>query len=157
MPRTLSRRFSMILTLIVTSVCSLVGSITSRTSTSPTHPGASTASGSKVNGCPTTGAGIDMSISDGPNLDYEITEVQPRQFGAGLFLPKPQDGKIWDKRTKIMELSKRFLISQGLRLNVDFMFTVDFYSNFDAIVRFTPEHESAKTMLILYWSSLKEE
>lgn len=98
-----------------------------------------------------------MSISARTKLEYEITEVQPREFGAGLFLPKPLNGKIWDKRTRIMELSKQYLISQGLRLNIDFQFTVDFYSNFDTIVRFTPEHESAKTMLMLYWSGLKEE
>ena len=97
-----------------------------------------------------------MSISGDPNSEYAITEVQPREFGAGLFLPRPKSGDIWRRKTRIMELTKAYLINQGLKLNVDFQFGVDFYKNFDPVVKFTPQHESVKTMLMLYWSSLDD-
>lgn len=101
-----------------------------------------------------------MSISDSPNDLIEITEVQPRAFGAGLRLPLAGNsgtGYLWGRQTKLMELTKAYLTNVcGLKVNVDFEFDVDFYSNFDPIVKFTPEHDSVKSMLILYWSSLDD-
>jgi len=141
-------------TTIVNSAASLVGSTMRKTSTSPTARGVSTASGSKASECQTTGAGIDTLTYEQQYNDTEIEYVvsQPREFGAGVRFPKEKiAGTLHGPRvTQTMQFLKSYLTSQDLVLGVDFKFDKDQYGYH--VVRFSSEHEAAKSMLALMWS-----
>ena len=125
-----------------------------KTSTSPTARGVSTASGSKASECQTTGAGIDTLTYEQQYNDTEIEYVvsQPREFGAGVRFPKEKiAGTLHGPRvTQTMQFLKSCLTRQGLVLGVDFKFDKDQHGYH--VVRFSSEHEAAKSILALMWS-----
>jgi hypothetical protein len=94
-----------------------------------------------------------MSISD--NLDdtihYEVVSyVDERKFGDKITLPL--DGRHrFQARTLAMQHAKELLVKMGLKINVDFKLELDPFNRYPT-VRFSPEHEGAKTMLLLMWS-----
>lgn len=143
---------------IVLSASSLAGCTTRRIYITHVPPGDSSSSGSKGIEFQTTGAEIAMLISGSPNVEYEIIEVQPREFGVGLRFPEPrfQDGSTRSgytnkSKTATMEALKSYLTNEmGLRINVDFKFEPD--KDFFPTVRFSPEHDSIRSMLALMWS-----
>ena len=106
-----------------------------------------------MNGFPTTGAETGMSIYD--NLEdvvYHIDTIEledNRKFCEGLKLPLGRHK--WQSRTRAMEMTKQYLTDQGLKLGVDFRFTVN--RNIEPLVQFSEEHEEFKTMLALKWSA----
>lgn len=121
--------------------------------TNQTRPGDTIQSGSRENGFPTIGAEIGMSIYD--SLEghvYHIDTIEPkdnRKFCEGLKLPLGRHK--WQSRTRAMEMTKQYLTDQGLKLGVDFRFTVS--RHIEPIVQFSAEHEEFKTMLALKWSA----
>ena len=139
-------------TTIVNSAASLVGSTMRKNFTSPTARGVSTASGSKASECQTTGAGIDTLTYEQQYNDIVYLVSQPREFGAGVRFPKEKiAGTLHGPRvTQTMQFLKSCLTSQGLVLGVDFKFDKDQYGYH--VVRFSSEHEAAKSMLALMWS-----
>lgn len=142
-------------TTIVTSAANLVGVMMKKNCTNPTARGDSTASGSRASEFQTTGAGIDTLINEHlSDSDIEYVVIQPREFGAGLRFPKEKiAGTLHGPRvTHTMQYLKYYLTTQGLTLGVDFKFDKDPYGHH--VVRFSPEHESIKSILALQWSEL---
>lgn len=79
----------------------------------------------------------------------EVITYEARQFGDKLTLPL--DGRHrFQARTLAMENAKDILTKMGLKINIDFKIGLDDVSWYP-VVRFSPEHEECKTMLLLMW------
>ena len=88
-----------------------------------------------------------MSISD--NLD-DASISYDRRFGDKLTLPL--DGRHrFQARTLAMQSAKDILTKMGLIINIDYSLGLDHVSWYP-VVRFSPEHEDCKTMLMLMWN-----
>lgn len=93
-----------------------------------------------------------MSISDNPDdtIHYEVVSYEARKFGDKITLPL--DGRHrFQAMTLAMQHAKALLAQMGLKINVDFKLELDAFSRYPT-VRFSPEHEECKTMLLLMWS-----
>lgn len=98
----------------------------------------------------TTGAATGMSIRD--NLDdISPIEVVSRRFGDKVTLPVNGRHR-FQARTLAMQHAKGLLTQMGLMINVDFKLELDSI-NLYPTVRFAPEHEECKTMLLLMWNT----
>ena len=106
-----------------------------------------------MNVFPTTGAETGMSISD--NLDdtihYEVESYEASKFGDKITLPV-QGRHRYVAKTLAMQHIKELLANMGLKINVDFKLELDPF-NLYPTVRFSPEHEECKTMLLLMWNN----
>ncbi len=91
-----------------------------------------------------------MWISDNQDdiLPYESYEA--RKFGDKITLPSKGSHR-WQAKTLAMQHIKELLAEMGLKINVDFKLELDPF-NLNPTVRFSPEHEECKTMLLLMWS-----
>ena len=105
-----------------------------------------------MNGFPTTGAAIGMSISDNQDdtIYYEVVSYETRKFGDKITLPV-QGRHRYQAKTLAMQHVKELLANMGLKINVDFKLELDQF-NLYPTVRFSPEHEECKTMLLLMWN-----
>ena len=106
-----------------------------------------------MNGFPTTGAAIGMSISDNQDdtIYYEVVSYETRKFGDKITLPV-QGRHRYVAKTLAMQHIKELLANMGLKINVDFKLELDQF-NLYPTVRFSPEHEECKTMLLLMWNN----